>query len=64
MGVQRIDDRAVTVAGRVEVVDKTPAAGDEALIFDAPNRLPDTELVHVSSLMWFLACRQTLVVPA
>jgi len=36
------------LARHADVVDEPPATGDKALIFDAPNRLPDSEFVHVT----------------
>src|SRR5439155_10407357 len=46
MGVRRAQHIAVSLSGQVYVVLKAAVAAEEALILEAPHRLPDPELAH------------------
>jgi hypothetical protein len=48
MGVRRHHHRAVQHAWKLDVVDVARAAGEEALVFDASDRLTDAVSVHRS----------------
>jgi hypothetical protein len=50
MGVWRIDDHAVALARKVDVVDVAPVAGEKSLVFNPAYGLTDPELGHVASL--------------
>ena len=47
--VRRQDRHAVALARQIDVADVAPAAGEEALVLDPPDGLPDAELVHSAS---------------
>jgi hypothetical protein len=44
--MRRVDNHAMSLARHDNVVHEASAAGDEASILDAPDRLADAELVH------------------
>ena len=48
--VRGAHERAGERAGELDVGDETPAAGEKALIFDAPQRSADTLIVGTASL--------------
>ena len=48
--VRGADQRAGKRAGELDVGHETPAAGEKALIFDAPQRSADTLIVGTASL--------------
>ena len=50
MRVRGADQRAGKRAGELDVGYETPAAGEKALIFDAPQRSADTLIVGTASL--------------
>ena len=48
MGMRRAQHIGVGLAEQVVVVLETAVAAQEALVLEAPHRLPDSELAHYS----------------
>ena len=46
MGMRRAQHIAVRLSGQADIVLKPPEAGQQALVLEAPHRLPDPELAH------------------
>jgi len=54
MRMRREDIHPVAHAGQDDVVDIASRSGEEALVLDAPHRLPNSELRHVANPIWIL----------
>ena len=55
VGVRRQNGDAVTLTRQLQITDEFTGSSKETLVFDAPDRLTDTELGHAAASMRWTA---------
>jgi hypothetical protein len=64
MGVRRHDHGAVEHARQLDIVDVARAAGEEALVFNAPDGLTDAVSIHCKAILGGNSVQPRLAQPA